>query len=39
MLTPNQVVSIEGKCLKCVHSSMSTAMYLLERLNFLRLKF
>ena len=27
--TLNQIVSIERKCLKCAHSSLSTGIYLL----------
>ena len=36
--TPNQVVSIERKCLKSAHSILSTVIYLLEKINFLWLK-
>ena len=38
MLIPNQVVSIERKCLKYVHPTLSTAIYLLEKINFFQLK-
>ena len=36
--TRSEVVSIERKRLKCAHSTLRTAIYLLERINFLRLK-
>ena len=35
----NQVVYTDRKYLKCAHSTLSTVIYLLERTNFLRLKF
>ena len=35
----NQLVYTDRKYLKCAHSILSTAIYLLERTNFLRLKF